>query len=249
MPKPHRNRLAWRWAAFGLALSPGAPAGLWLVLRTWVPEATSAFTLPALLYSGLATATVFAGFGWVAGRLMDRLQEAALRDGLTGLFNRRFLRESLPRIQAAAARDGQSLCVLMIDLDRFKAVNDRYGHLVGDQTLRAVADTLRNHSRESDLVARYGGEEFAVLCPRTACETGVQVAERLREAVAALDEPALGHPGPQTISVGVAVQSPDRSQSPEELLEHADVALYEAKHRGRNRVATRLDGDERSPPE
>jgi len=248
VPEPHRNRLAWRWAAFGLALSPGAPAGLWLVLRTWVPEATTAFTLPALLYSGLATATVFAGFGWVAGRLMDRLHEAALRDGLTGLFNRRFLRESLPRIQAAAARDGEPLCVLMIDLDHFKAVNDRHGHLIGDQTLRAVADTLRSNSRESDLIARYGGEEFAVLCPRTTCEIGVQVAERLREAVAALDEPALGHPGPQTISLGVAVQSPQRSQSPEALLEQADLALYEAKHRGRNRITARLDGCQLPPP-
>jgi diguanylate cyclase (GGDEF)-like protein len=227
---------------FGLALSPGAPLGLWLVLELFEPGGAAELRTTALLYSGIATATVFTAFGFGAGRLMDRLRDAALHDGLTSLFNRRFLRESLPRMQAAATRRKQPLCVLMIDLDHFKQVNDRHGHLIGDQTLVAVADALVTHSRRSDLVARYGGEEFAVLCPDTDCEVGLQVAERLREAIAALDAEALGHPGPQTISVGVAVQSPDRQMAPEELLDHADSALYAAKHGGRNRTVTWLDG-------
>lgn len=198
----------------------------------------------ALVYSTIMTALVFASFGGGAGWLMDRLRSAALHDGLTGLFNRRFLRESLPQLQASAARRESPLCVIMVDLDHFKQVNDNYGHIVGDQTLRAVAEALRAHSRRSDIVARYGGEEFAILCPDTDCETGLQVAERLRVAVSSLSEAQLGYPGPQTISLGVAVQSEGRELSPEQLLEHADAAMYEAKHRGRNRAIAWLDGAE-----
>jgi diguanylate cyclase (GGDEF)-like protein len=132
----------------------------------------------------------------------------------------------------------------MLDLDHFKRVNDQYGHLVGDQTLRAVSDALRESSRRADLIARYGGEEFAVLCPDTDCETGLRVAERLRTAVEALGETQLGHPGPQTISLGVAVQAKDHELTPERLLEHADVAMYEAKRRGRNRTTAWVDGRE-----
>jgi diguanylate cyclase (GGDEF)-like protein len=190
----------------------------------------------ALIYSGVATAIAFAAFGAWAGWLMDRLRAAALHDGLTGLFNRRFLREALPSLQAAAKRRGEPLTLLMLDLDHFKGVNDRHGHLVGDQTLRAVAGVLRNQSRASDIVGRYGGEEFAVLCPATDGPTALQVAERLRRAIAELDPEQLGHGGPQTVSIGVAVQT-DEDCSPETLMDRADLALYQAKHGGRNRAA------------
>jgi diguanylate cyclase (GGDEF)-like protein len=154
---------------------------------------------------------------------------------LTGLFNRRFLREALPSLQAAATRRGEPLCLLMLDLDHFKVVNDRYGHVVGDKTLRAVADVLRNQSRRSDLVSRYGGEEFAVLCPATDGPTGLQVAERLREAIASLGAEPLGHPGPQTVSIGIAVQT-SQNFSADTFVDRADTALYQAKHAGRNQT-------------
>lgn len=238
------TRSALVWASTGLALAPGAPAGLWLLFRLAEVDAGHGTARLALLYSGIATAIVFAGFGYWTGRLMDRLRNAALHDGLTGLFNRRFLRESLPQLQAVAARRKSPLCVVMIDLDHFKQVNDRFGHLVGDRTLAAVSRALREHSRRSDLVARYGGEEFAVLCPDTDCETGVQVAERLRAAVEQLGPHELGYPGPQTVSLGIAVQSDDHELTPEQLLDHADSALYRAKHRGRNQAVAWLDGHE-----
>jgi diguanylate cyclase (GGDEF)-like protein len=231
-----RARAAVVWSLSGLALAPGAPLGLWLLYLATDVDLGQRSASMALLYSGVATAVVFTSFGFVAGTLMDRLRRVALHDGLTGLFNRRFLRESLPQLQAGAARRGSPLCVIMLDLDHFKRVNDTHGHLVGDQTLVAIAKALRDHSRRSDLVARYGGEEFAVLCPDTDRATGVQVAERLREAVAQLGADTLGHPGPQTISVGVAIQSPEHELSPEQLLDHADLALYRAKHGGRNRT-------------
>lgn len=228
----------------GLALAPGAPLGLWLTFEWSSVALSSEATRAALIYSGVATAVVLGTFGWGMGRMMDRVRSASLHDGLTGLFNRRFLRESLPQMQASATRRGSPLCVVMIDLDLFKRVNDTHGHLVGDQTLRAISGALREHSRKSDLVARYGGEEFAVLCPDTDCETGLQVSERLRAAVEAIDPSELGHTGPQTISLGVAVQSPQHQLTPEELLEHADLALYRAKHRGRNCSVAWLDGAE-----
>lgn len=218
--------------------------GLWLVFQIAGIDPGVGAARVALLYSAIATAIAFASFGLGLGRLMDRLRYAALRDGLTGLFNRRFLRESLPQLQAAAARHGIPLCVVMLDLDHFKRVNDAYGHLVGDQTLAAVGRSLRENSRRSDLVARYGGEEFAVLCPNTDSDTGLEVAERLRVAIEGLGPKELGHPGPQTVSLGVAVQSPDRELTPEELLDHADLALYRAKHRGRNRTVAWLNGEE-----
>lgn len=232
-----RHRSAIRLSALGLALSPGAPIGLWL-LRGWMrPESDIQF---ALAYSGIATAIAFTLFGAWAGSMMDRLRAAAMHDGLTGLFNRRFLREALPSLQAAAQRRHEPLCLLMLDLDHFKGVNDRHGHLVGDQTLRAVAEVLRSQSRRSDLVSRYGGEEFAVLCPATDGPTGVQVAERLREAIASLGAGDLGFPGPQTVSIGIAVQTTE-GFSPEALMDRADLALYQAKHGGRNRTALWTD--------
>jgi diguanylate cyclase (GGDEF)-like protein len=233
-----RHRSAIRLSALGLGLSPGAPIGLWL-FRGWLqPDCDIEF---ALVYSGVATAIAFTVFGAWAGGMMDRLRAAAMHDGLTGLFNRRFLREALPSLQAATQRRAEPLCLLMLDLDHFKGVNDRHGHLIGDQTLRAVADVLRNQSRRSDLVVRFGGEEFAVLCPATDGPTGVQVAERLREAIAELGAAELGHPGPQTVSIGIAVQNAENF-SPDALMDRADVALYQAKHGGRNRTALWRDG-------
>lgn len=228
-----RHRSAIRLAAFGLALSPGAPIGLWLLDRWLQPVSGLEF---AVIYSGVTTALAFSLFGAWAGTMIDRLRAAALHDGLTGLFNRRFLREALPSLQSAAKRRGEPMCMLMLDLDRFKDVNDRHGHLVGDQTLRAVADVLRNQSRGSDLVSRYGGEEFAVLCPATDGPTGMQVAERLRIAIADLCAEELGHAGPQTVSIGIAVQT-EEDFSPDALMDRADLALYQAKHAGRNRTA------------
>ncbi len=232
------HRSALRLAAVGLLLSPGAPIGLWLLASWLQPDMSIGF---ALVYSGVATAIAFTIFGAWAGRLMDNLRAAAMHDGLTGLFNRRFLREALPSLQATAQRRSEPLCLLMLDLDHFKQVNDRFGHLVGDQTLRAVADVLRNQSRRSDLVGRYGGEEFAVLCPATDGATGISVAERLREAIANLGPDALGHPGPLTVSIGVAVQI-DESFSPDALMDRADLALYQAKHAGRNRTVLWREG-------
>jgi two-component system cell cycle response regulator len=135
---------------------------------------------------------------------------------------------------------GRELAVLMVDVDHFKSVNDRFGHAAGDRALRVVAETLRGNTRVFDSIARYGGEEFVVLMPGTGPDAAVAAAERLRASVAAaaFDTPD-GSPVHLTVSVGVAC-SPEHPASPDALLAAADQALYDAKRGGRNRVTVAL---------
>jgi diguanylate cyclase (GGDEF)-like protein len=220
---------ALRWSLIGGALSLGAPAGL-AVLR-WI----TGDTVPAwnYIYTGISTLLVFMVFGWFAGRLADAKDELSVRDRLTGLHNRRYLMETLPRLRAITERRAEPLAILMLDLDRFKRVNDTHGHTIGDRTLSAVANTLGETLRDADLVTRYGGEEFVIAAAGLDAERAAEMGERIRAAIEAIGPGALGYAGPQTVSVGVASSS---SEDPEALIRRADEALYEAKARGRNRV-------------
>jgi diguanylate cyclase (GGDEF)-like protein len=158
------------------------------------------------------------------------LSQAAITDSLTGLRNHRAFQESLMNLVQMAERYGQPLSLIMLDIDYFKQFNDRFGHPAGDELLRQVASLLRQSARAYDVVARYGGEEFAILLPNTDLNEAIRVAERLRQQIAALQNPH----APITASFGVA--SYRRGSAPATLLYEADTALYEAKRRGRNRV-------------
>ncbi len=164
--------------------------------------------------------------------LLDRaaLYDQAVRDGLTGLHNRFYLDDVLPKMLAGHDRDGTPLSVLMVDVDHFKLVNDRHGHLIGDAVLRDVARALDRVSRTGDLTIRYGGEEFLVVTAGAPAPAAAALANRLREAVAETrrDLPAV------TVSVGVAEHAP--MEPSEHLLERADRALYDAKGAGRDRI-------------
>ncbi len=171
---------------------------------------------------------------------MEIAMQMLQTDPLTGLYNRRFLERQMARLldeQRGASGGGASgggVAVLMIDMDHFKSVNDKFGHQTGDQALRQVATILRDQTREMDAVARYGGEEFAISMPDTALSQAARVGERIRAAVAASAD--LAHPLCRlTVSVGVAA-SDGRAMKPEALLHEADQALYVAKRGGRNRV-------------
>jgi two-component system cell cycle response regulator len=160
--------------------------------------------------------------------------EMALTDPLTGFYNQRYLMRHLRGLMAAAQTGGVAL--MMIDVDHFKLINDRYGHAVGDVALKAVADTLRARTRLFDSIARYGGEEFVVVMPGAGPQDAMAAAERLRAAVEKMSfSPRPGVTHPLTISVGVAL-SADRADSPEQLLQAADKVMYRAKRSGRNRV-------------
>ena len=172
-------------------------------------------------------------------RALARLREAneeierlARTDPLTLLANRRGLEEALARERDRAARTGEPLSVVAFDLDRFKRVNDTWGHAVGDRLLAAVGETLRSGVRPYDVAARVGGEELLLVLPGTRRERAADVAERLRERIAELVVEGL--PERVTASAGVAELGP--GETTEALLSRADAALYEAKHRGRDRV-------------
>ena len=165
-------------------------------------------------------------------RLRETLQTQSTRDPLTGLFNRRYMEDSLERELYRAAREQGKLGVVMIDLDHFKAFNDRSGHVAGDEVLRDVAKLLGSSVRAEDIVCRYGGEEFTVLLPNAGLNEVKVRAETLREAAAALAVPD----GQRvTLSLGVAVY-PDHGETAAALIGAADAALYQAKAGGRDRV-------------
>lgn len=167
-----------------------------------------------------------------------RLEVLALTDPLTQTHNRRALVERLTAEMERARRYSLHLSLLMVDLDHFKAVNDSYGHVVGDEVLRGVSATLQREARAVDVVARYGGEEFVVVLPETTAEGAVALAERIRERVCGTPPIPGGEYGwlRVTVSIGVATVPSPRVDAPEELVAMADEALYRAKAQGRNRV-------------
>ena len=158
-------------------------------------------------------------------------------DGLTGLWNRRHMEERLDALCSGSRRHGYPVSVLVIDLDRFKSVNDQHGHGGGDVVLKAAADSIRAHTRTEDVVGRWGGEEFIVVVPYIGPIGAKTVAERVRAAVECgaitLDDGTEVH---MTASIGVCTRAGE-SAHPGELFESADRALYEAKNSGRNQVA------------
>ena len=162
----------------------------------------------------------------------ERLARLATRDSLTGCFNRRAFFETFGKVWESAARYHHPLSCLMVDIDHFKSINDRFGHAVGDDVLKQVGKTLQATARDSDIVCRYGGEEFCILLPHVDLDGAARAAERIRQAIAALAF--------RQLKVTASLGCSDRLQgaaSPEAMLEQADQALYDAKQSGRNRVA------------
>lgn len=167
--------------------------------------------------------------------LQSRLQEQAIRDALTGLYNRRYLDETLPRELSRAKRDGYPLALIMVDIDHFKQVNDTYGHAAGDEVIRSLGTILRQGAREGDIACRYGGEEFVIALPRMTVAAALERAQRWRAQVQAIQVRHGDFDICFTISAGVSGY-PDHAADPENLIEYADLALYKSKTNGRNRV-------------
>ncbi|MCL4471118.1 MAG: GGDEF domain-containing protein [Sulfuricella sp.] len=170
-----------------------------------------------------------------AKRLMEHLRESSLRDAMTGLYNRRFLEEYVTTLVAISQRRKSPFSVLMLDLDYFKQVNDTFGHEAGDKVLKTLAETLVKSARSSDMVIRYGGEEFLIILMDTGAEDATKIAEKIRVKV---EETKVTLPGTvlqKTISIGVS-EFPADADTFWQVVKYADVALYEAKNKGRNRV-------------
>ena len=175
-----------------------------------------------------------------AERLRDSVQssmELAVTDGLTGLHNRRYLDMHFAAMFEDAVRRDGPLAVLLLDIDRFKAVNDGYGHDAGDDVLREFAQRIGTLTRAVDLVARFGGEEIVVVIPDASLEDARFVAERIRERIGSVPFPLQGRPAPLHVTVSIGVAARQRGDtSPADMMKRADVGLYQAKDRGRNRV-------------
>lgn len=171
-------------------------------------------------------------------RLNLQLHDQARRDHLTNLGNRLRLQEELASLVGRVERYNHCYCAVLLDVDHFKLYNDHYGHAAGDAVLRTIADTLQKHNRTGDAAYRYGGEEFLIVLPEQTLDRAAIAVERLRQAVQAL---AIAHDGNHlsgvvTISAGISIMESGDNKSVETWLKEADLALYQAKHMGRNRV-------------
>ncbi|HET6599446.1 MAG TPA: GGDEF domain-containing protein [Burkholderiaceae bacterium] len=249
----HSLHLRWPWVLpLPLCLAALAFAGRGLRALLVPAAVTAEMTVDSSLNIGSAFAYVLLSLSFhamlmalVTMRLISDLRRLSMRDGLTGLLNRRALEEALAEQVGRSRRSGEAFCVLMLDADHFKQVNDRFGHAVGDQALKHLSKLLQGHMREVDRVARFGGEEFLVLLPGLALADALPLAERLRAIVAAAP---LSHADGK-IRLSVSIGMAQWSGPPEDasrLVVRADAALYEAKRRGRDRVASAghgLDSD------
>lgn len=168
-------------------------------------------------------------------RLQAELKEQALRDPLTGLYNRRYLSETMPREIARARRDNAPLSIIIGDIDHFKRINDTYTHHAGDEFLIHIANLMKSRTRGSDILCRYGGEEFLMVFPAAGQTVAMQRAEEIRRACLALNVRYRDIELNTSLSFGVATY-PDHGDSTEEIIIRADIALYISKKTGRNRV-------------
>ncbi|MCG2786205.1 MAG: diguanylate cyclase, partial [Anaerolineae bacterium] len=167
--------------------------------------------------------------------LQEELREQAIRDSLTGLFNRRYLDESFSKKISRMKKKESSLAVIMLDIDHFKSFNDTHGHSAGDELLAMLGELLRNQTRQSDVACRYGGEEFVILLSDTSLEVATKRAEEIRRSFESIRVSFEGKSLKSTISIGISIY-PDHGDQPEALIIQADQALYQAKSSGRNRV-------------
>ncbi|HSA33634.1 MAG TPA: GGDEF domain-containing protein [bacterium] len=197
-------------------------------------------TEPAVLKNGdrIKVGTTIFKFIWsddMEADYLDQLYQYTIRDGLTGLYNKKNLLETLDNEFQRCKRYSRQLSLMMMDLDHFKNINDTYGHLVGDRVLVMVAEVLKNYFRTADFIARFGGEEFCVILPETPMSSAHLTAERIRMAVSNIKLDDNGREVTVTISIGIAAFDP-AMEKPDDLVALADKLLYKAKENGRNRV-------------
>jgi diguanylate cyclase (GGDEF)-like protein len=180
----------------------------------------------------------FLAGGNVEAEYHEEIYRLTIIDALTGIHNKRYMLDFLERELVRASRRGRPLALVIFDVDRFKAINDEYGHLGGDLTLRELAACVAKIVRQDELLARYGGEEFAVVLPETGLGEAVSLAERIREAVVNHPFQYHGQSFPVTVSLGVAVTTGLDGLTTTDLIRRADERLYLAKREGRNRVVS-----------
>jgi diguanylate cyclase (GGDEF)-like protein len=234
----HRPRFFFFIVSLGLSL--GAPIGWWVIVRFFTIDPASPWIY---IYLTLGTATIFGFIGTVFGAFYQKLESATERDDLTGLFNQSAFMRTATVLHQLAIRHRESFSILMLDIDRFKDVNDKNNHLVGSYVLKQIARIIDRGVRRSDLSGRFGGDEFIFCLPKTGVEAAHLIADRLRREIEAETFVYGYHRVRVTVSIGVAsCYQASRDVSLSYLIEKADEALYAAKNDGRNRVVRREVG-------
>jgi diguanylate cyclase (GGDEF)-like protein len=227
--------------AVTLALAGIASVGYVAAVLVPTGRPTELPPLPVVVGLNLTALLLLAYVAMVVAREQRRSRDAAIRlstiDPLTGLFNRTFFFAAVDREIARSLRSGRGFCLLMMDLDELKAVNDRYGHFHGDRLLRSVGEVVRSGVRRIDTPARYGGDEFVVLCPETDPTGAFVLAEKIRQGVRELELDAANVRISASVSVGV-VSFPDDGRTSDDLLIAADQAMYASKRLGKDRVSS-----------
>jgi two-component system cell cycle response regulator len=235
-----------RYALIGGILGLGAPIGslIWRVLIPGhgdvIPSILREWRQASYFYDYMAVGTViaFGLFGYALGRRNENLSNLSITDGLTRIYNHRFLHEQLAHEIQRSDRYHTQLTCLMLDIDDFKKVNDQHGHPFGDEVLATTAKLIREAVRQIDLVGRYGGEEFLVIMPQTSSKAALPIAERILKAIQSYPFSAPEGVVQVTLSIGLATYpSPDLGvKSKNGLLSAADQALYKAKRTGKNQT-------------
>lgn len=170
-------------------------------------------------------------------QMFEKIQGMAILDTLTGIYNRRYFYEYAENEISRSQRYGNPMSLIMLDIDHFKRVNDKFGHLVGDQTLKMIVETCQGILRKSDVMCRFGGEEFIILLPETSQQDAIIAAERICQTIAGKSMPTNSELGPVVVTVSIGVtQLETKEQTLRDLIDQADRALYQAKETGRNRV-------------
>jgi diguanylate cyclase (GGDEF)-like protein len=232
--------ILWATSVFGLLQITSSQGALDYVAGLSVFIALTAYYTSAIakrLLEGIRLQHANASLAAQLHTALRKVELDAATDVLTGHWNRRALDEVLKQQVERHAASGRPFSILMLDIDFFKNINDEFGHMVGDDVLRAFAQGLRAFLRTDDFCARFGGEEFVVILPDTPLATAMQIGERIREGIA--QAPLLAKPRVQaTVSIGVATM--EREQSIGELFAAADAAVYLAKNEGRNQVRSQM---------
>jgi diguanylate cyclase (GGDEF)-like protein len=222
-----------------LALTGAASAGYGLAVIAGSPSGSLAPATVATVGVNLTAMILLAYVAMVIARAQRRTRDAAIRlstvDSLTGLFNRTFFFAAIDREIARSARSGRGFCLLMMDLDELKAINDRLGHFYGDRVLRGVGEVITQGVRQIDTAARYGGDEFVVLLPETDPTGAFVLAEKIRIGVGDMTIEVPGGVPRPSLSIGV-VSYPDDGRNADELIISADGAMYASKRAGKDRV-------------
>jgi diguanylate cyclase (GGDEF)-like protein len=225
--------------AITVLLTGAAGVGYFLAVLAGSEPGTLGLATTAIVGVNLTALILLAYVAMVIARAQRRTRDAAIRlstvDSLTGLFNRTFFFAAIDREIARSARSGRGFCLLMMDLDELKTINDRHGHFTGDRVLRGVGDVILSGVRQIDTAARYGGDEFVVLLPETDPTGAFVLAEKIRLGVSAMElDLPVEVPRP-SLSIGV-VSFPDDGRNADELIISADGAMYASKRAGKDRV-------------